>query len=335
MAKPKAKSTPQTSAAQRREQVRQQRQERINTAQNTQARRRTSRKADKSSPWPLIGGILLMVVIVIGIFFYLSYQNQAATTQGANEALKGITSISPSLLAQVSTGSAQPSLHALPSNAQIPKGPNGKPQFLYIGADYCPYCAAQRWAIIVALSRFGTFGPLEPLVSSESNIPTFTFHGAKYTSQYIDFVAVETEDNNRNSLDQLTSQQQQLFNTFNAPPYTSASAQGGIPFLLIGNKQTSSGAFYNPLLLSDMTYPDIAKQINNPSSDISKGILGSANYLTAAICQATQNQPASVCNADPIPQIQASLPKPTSVVPAGPPLALAAAPTDIIGRRQD
>lgn len=335
MAKPKEKSMQQNSAAQRREQIRQQRQERINTGQNNQARRRTSRRADKRSPWPLIGGILLMVVIVIGIFFYLSYQNQAATAQGANAALKEITSVSPSLLAQVSTGSAEPSLKAVPSNVQIPKGPTGKPQFLYVGADYCPYCAAQRWAIITALSRFGTFGPLEGIVSSENNIPTFTFHDAKYTSQYVDFVAIETQDNNHNSLDQLTSQQQQLFNTFDSPPYTSANAQGGIPFLLIGNKQTASGSFYNPMLLSDMAYPDIANQIKNPNSDISKGVLGSANYLTAAICQATQNQPASVCNADPIPSIQNSLPKPTSVAPTDIQLAVIAGPNDIIGRRQD
>ena len=36
----------------------------------------------------------------------------------------------------------------------------GKPEMLYIGAEYCPYCAAERWAMIVALSRFGTFSGL-------------------------------------------------------------------------------------------------------------------------------------------------------------------------------
>ena len=32
-----------------------------------------------------------------------------------------------------------------------------KPELLYIGAEYCPYCAASRWPLIIALSRFGTF----------------------------------------------------------------------------------------------------------------------------------------------------------------------------------
>jgi hypothetical protein len=57
------------------------------------------------------------------------------------------------------------------------------------------------------------------------------------------------------------------------------------------------------------SWDDIANQIQDPSTDISKGVLGAANYLTAAICLATQNQPSSVCSANPIPQIEGSLPK--------------------------
>ena len=34
------------------------------------------------------------------------------------------------------------------------------PVILYEGGEFCPYCAAQRWSIIVALSRFGTFSDL-------------------------------------------------------------------------------------------------------------------------------------------------------------------------------
>jgi hypothetical protein len=31
---------------------------------------------------------------------------------------------------------------------------------LYIGAEYCPYCAAERWPLVMALSKFGTFSNL-------------------------------------------------------------------------------------------------------------------------------------------------------------------------------
>ena len=30
---------------------------------------------------------------------------------------------------------------------------DGKPQMLYIGAEFCPYCAAMRWSMAVALSK--------------------------------------------------------------------------------------------------------------------------------------------------------------------------------------
>ncbi len=54
---------------------------------------------------------------------------------------------------------------------------DGKPEVLYIGA-YCPFCAAERWAAIVALSRFGTFSVLRTVHSSSTDVdastPAFT-----------------------------------------------------------------------------------------------------------------------------------------------------------------
>ena len=37
---------------------------------------------------------------------------------------------------------------------------NGKPAVIYLGAISCPYCAENRWAMALALSRFGTFQSL-------------------------------------------------------------------------------------------------------------------------------------------------------------------------------
>ena len=49
----------------------------------------------------------------------------------------------------------------------------GKPTLLFIGAEFCPYCAAERWAIINALSRFGSFTGLQTITSSEDGLDTF------------------------------------------------------------------------------------------------------------------------------------------------------------------
>ncbi|MGC8533118.1 MAG: DUF929 family protein [Candidatus Parvarchaeum sp.] len=54
---------------------------------------------------------------------------------------------------------------------------NGKPTFVYMGAQGCPFCAGMRWAIIVALSRFGNFSNLfyDRSATNDGNVPTFTF----------------------------------------------------------------------------------------------------------------------------------------------------------------
>ena len=74
-----------------------------------------------------------------------------------------------------------------------------------MGAEYCPYCAAARWAMIVALSRFGTFSGLATVHSAaangagqaepDPNTPTWTFVHATYTSKYLTFTPVELQTN--------------------------------------------------------------------------------------------------------------------------------------------
>ena len=58
-------------------------------------------------------------------------------------------------------------------------------------------------------------------------------------------------------------------------------------------------------------YSIIAGQLGDSSSDIGRGVLGGANYLTAAICSVTNNQPANVCSASYIPALQQAIQKTT------------------------
>ena len=49
-------------------------------------------------------------------------------------------------------------------------------------------------------------------------------------------------------------------------------------------------------MLAGLSWSKIASEVkNNPSSDVAKAIVGTANYITAAICKMTGNQPASAC----------------------------------------
>lgn len=66
----------------------------------------------------------------------------------------------------------------------------------YVGAEYCPYCAIQRWALLVALSRFGTFTHLDHEVFSSSSdvyphLASWSFVGATYSSKYFSFDPTE------------------------------------------------------------------------------------------------------------------------------------------------
>lgn len=169
---------------------------------------------------------------------------------------------------------------------------NSLPEVLYIGAEFCPYCAAERWVLLAALSRFGTFSNLETWYSSSSdaypNTPTFSFVHASYSSKYISFVPIENEDQNHNLLQPVTPQENTLWQKY------SPNNQQGYPFIDIGNRYTLA-VQYNPSLLSGLTQAQVAKELNNPSTQISQAILTAANYTTAAICKITNNAPKDVC----------------------------------------
>jgi hypothetical protein len=56
-----------------------------------------------------------------------------------------------------------------------------------------------------------------------------------------------------------------------------------------------AGASYDPAVLAGLSWATIATDLHNPSSPVTKAIGGTANYITAAICKMTGNQPASAC----------------------------------------
>jgi hypothetical protein len=303
------------SAARRREQQRQERQQRlhIEQKQRSRTRGRNTRRSRGHSPWPMIGIVVLLVVIVVGIFLFLSRQQQASTESATAAVWKTITSPASQTLAAVANGSAdnnvKQTFYQGKNKPPILKGPHGKPQIFYLGAEFCPYCAGQRWGVIVALSRFGTFSNVSPIISSESSVPSYSFHGSTYTSQYVDFVPVEVQDNQGQPLEKLTSQQEQIVNKYDAPPYTQPHNPGAspFPFMSLGNQIVVAGGTVDASLLTGHSHADIATQLKDPGSNIAKSVLGVANYLTTSICSLTNNLPAKICNAAPIPQLHVSL----------------------------
>lgn len=324
----------QQSAAQRREKQRQQRSQRLQGAQNrvqstpvASRRKQTTRKRGWNQSY-MVGIVLALIAVIIITFVVISHIQSTVTPPAAisSQVFKDVTQVDPNILSVVGTGKVQNPLKAVQGTPLALTGPTGKPEFLYIGAEYCPFCAAQRWAMVVALSRFGTFSQLFQTTSSATdsypNTPTFTFDprlykAPVYTSQYIDFVSVEetgnVQDNSGNYavLQTPTADQQKVLSTYDVPPYTDASSAGSIPFVDIANKFVAIGlaSGFSPQDLAGMQWSSIASSLADTSSTVSQHILGSANYLTAGICIATGQQPASVCSTDVIQTIEKTLPK--------------------------
>jgi hypothetical protein len=231
----------------------------------------------------------------------------AATSAGTSAlpagVLADVTSVSPTTLAAI----GQPSETAAPTATGATTSltaSNGKPEVLFIGAEYCPYCAAQRWAVVEALSRFGTFSGLSATHSSTSDIypntQTFSFYGATYASTSLDFTSVELETNQASgdsytTLQTPTSAQDALLSKYDKAPYT--TQPGSIPFLDIDNKYVSVGSGYTPQVLQGLSMTQIAAQLNNKNSAVAQAIDGEANRIVAAITAATGVQPESAAAA--------------------------------------
>jgi hypothetical protein len=204
-------------------------------------------------------------------------------------------SVSPATLDVVGAPASVASPSKVGGNGAVLRGANGEPLVTYVGAEYCPYCAAERWALAVALSRFGTFSNLSGTRSSSTdvypNTQTLSFYGSRYSSPYVDFQAVEETTNQRagssyQTLQAPTAAQSALLATYDA--------QGSIPFIDIGNKYVITGASYSPQLLQGLSRAEIAAQLNDASSPVAQAIDGTANDITAAIVNVTGAQPASV-----------------------------------------
>ncbi len=270
------------------------------------AQRARERRAEIRNRLLIASGSVVVVIAIVAVFIVVKLNAKPAAAAASNgpvgtalaNVVSGTTSVPASTLDAVGAGSVTSGPTSV-NGAALTQ--NGKPEMLYVGAEYCPYCAAERWAMVVALSRFGTFSGLHTVHSSSSdvyaNTPTWTFYKSSYTSKYLSFTPVEQLSNipdksssaGYTALQSTTSAQQALMSTYDT--------QGSIPFVDMGNKfvQVGNPTGFGPQVLTGKSWSQIAAALKQPSSAIAKGVDGAANYMTAAICKLTSNQPATAC----------------------------------------
>jgi hypothetical protein len=267
--------------------------------QRAQAQRRRMRLALGACA-TVVGLIAVLVIVRLS----LRDDDAVAATDGltSSTVAAALASVPPSILDQVGRGAAT----GLPARIQGQPAltQDGRPLVLYVGAEYCPFCAAQRWGLVVALNRFGSFTGLGAANSAADDAfpgtATVTFHGARYTSPYLSFEGVELAGSVRRGgsyepLDRLTPEQQQVLVTYNAPPYVPAASAGAVPFVDFGNRFLMTGSAFSPGLLKGLTHEQIAAALVDPASPVAQALLGAANAFTAALCDLTNGEPGEVC----------------------------------------
>lgn len=234
--------------------------------------------------------VIIALVVVLAVLVEISQEDPGAKYIGlpvSSGIMSQVTGVSGTTLSTV----------GVPSGVGLPQAIsgssltlNGKPELLYVGGEYCPYCAVERWSLIIALSHFGNFSGLEYMQSSSTdvnaNTPTFTFVNSTYSSQYVSFVPIEEFDRSGNTINPLSSAEQSLV--------TQYDSSGSIPFIDIANAYSVVGV-QTSLDISGQNWTAIASQLNTPSSQVAQQIDGAANTLITAICKIDGGQPGSVC----------------------------------------
>lgn len=218
---------------------------------------------------------------------------------------------------------------------------NGKPSVIYVGAISCIYCGENRWAMALALSRFGSFNNLYIGYSSigDGDIPTLYWvpqnyttsgearFGNEYTSNYINFFSAEYDSpissgfqfpavqnpisyfvaNATNSSYLQAMEYMNGTHLFQGTPFTvwGTSLNLGADGVVFGNA-TSQTAISNHPPLTYMTHQQIFNQLNSFNSTFAYEEYAVADVYVAEVCHSI-NDTAEVCSLPAIKAIESRM----------------------------
>jgi len=268
-------------------------------------KQKQSLKAKKKRTIYLSVGLALALVVIIGVYYGMTYSSGPSP---ANTLANIGEPVSPTLYSQLQHlsqniyGGPMPDMSLFQFYNGSSWSVGGKPIIVFIGAEYCPYCAATRWPLILALLRFGNFTGLQYMVSAPPanetyyNVPTFTFRHAQYYSPYIVFEAYEVQNRNYVYVEQPPSNYSQVWAAFGS----------GYPFIDFANTRVLASSPFIPATWHNYNWTQIVGLIQSNTSFGSQ-IRAYTNAITAVICSVDGNKPSSVCDMQPIPSLEAQL----------------------------
>jgi hypothetical protein len=277
-------------------------------------------------------------VLVALLALPVSVAEAAPRTDGSTPAPAAIarlvTNVPVSTLNKVGAGSILPNqaFGVFNLNGQLTK--DGKPEVLSMNLAWCPHCAANSWALAVALSRFGRLTGLRvintgthycKIASNSCTLQPFScypythgvsFFGTGYQSRYLSFGVIVLQDVRGHNLQKPTRPQGRAIDSFDQ--------QGQTPALDVGGAYGFLGPGYDPGSLAHKTWSQIAGSLAKPHEPLARHIDGLANLFTAGFCKATKGRPADVCTSKGVLAAGARLrtapgPPPPGPPPGGPP----------------
>jgi len=280
-----------------------------NTREKIAAQQAAAKRAERRRQVLLAGGSIAAVLVIVVAFIVIKVISKPgaaakAVTSGTTvtKVTRDLATVPAAALDKVGTGTTYPSAVQTIRTASTPLTQGGKPMVVYVGAEYCPFCAAERWSLVTALSRFGTFSGLGLIHSgaapeTDPNTATLTFYKSSYTSKYVVFQTTEAQTVTHANLEPLTTLDKQIMGKYDIPPYVQTSKESlSFPFVDFGNKYVIDGASYDPAILKGLTWQQISSALKDPSSPVAKSADGAANLITAAICKLTGGKPGNVCS---------------------------------------
>lgn len=259
-------------------------------------------------------GLIIVAICLLGALVLVRDNSGPSTTStvetfspASSSLMSTMTSVPESVYNSVGVSSP-----ANPVQAPQPAG-NGKaplwlaaddggpplPVVFFYGAEFAPYAAVQRWPLILALSRFGTFNQIGLMQSSAStafaNLSTFTFWNVSYTSKYLILESVERYS----SLDPTGGRYLSL-QTPDARETAAIASYGQSPdtfaLLDVANRYVLNGASFTPGVLAGLSQSQIAGNLATPASPLTQAVVTAANEITASICAVDDGKPGSVCD---------------------------------------
>lgn len=174
--------------------------------------------------------VIILTIVIVALFLYPGYlqRNVAGSVNYHKKAIGDFSLVSTNQSTQ-----------------------NGQIAILFIGAEACPFCTAESWAIVASLQQSGSWENLSQVVSNATDsipsVPGYSFTNATLSSDNISFREVElTTTSWSHNLQAPNASESTLFHEYDP--------QGLIPFFLIGGEYLHIGSAISPRLISGMSW---------------------------------------------------------------------------------